>query len=140
VADGDTPEELPATAGEFAAEYPEAWDAYTDPRKACSEAGPIDGEGRRLVKLALAAGAGSEGTVHSHVRPGSEEGIDPETLRHVAVLAIPTLGCPDAMAAATWIEDETERFFVVLRSSATSVMCCLYRAAVEWRAVGQTKC
>jgi alkylhydroperoxidase/carboxymuconolactone decarboxylase family protein YurZ len=46
--------------------------------------------------------------VHSHVRRGLEAGIEPETLKHAAVLAIPTVGFPKAMAAITWIEDITE--------------------------------
>ncbi|WP_200531695.1 carboxymuconolactone decarboxylase family protein [Halorubrum sp. LN27] len=98
-------DELPSTASDVAQEYPDAWDAYTELGKACSEAGPIDGETKRLVKLALAVGTQSEGAVHSHVRRGLEEGVDPETLRHVAILAAPTLGFPKAVAALTWIDD-----------------------------------
>jgi len=106
--DIDSPEELPATAGHFAQEYPDVWRAYADLGEACAAAGPLDGETKRLVKLALAVGAQSEGAVHSHVRRGLEEGIDPETLRHVAVLGVPTLGFPAAIAADSWITDLTE--------------------------------
>lgn len=108
MADDVDPEELPASAGEFATDYPDIWDAYSDLGRACSESGPIDDETKRLVKLALAIGSGSEGAVHSHVRRGLEEGIDPEKLRHAAVLAIPTVGFPAAIAAMTWIEDLTD--------------------------------
>lgn len=101
-------EELPSTPSDLAEQYPDVWDAYADLGEAASGAGPIDDETKRLVKLALAVGGRSEGAVHSHVRRGLEEDIDPETLRHVAVLAIPTLGFPDAMAAMSWIEDLTE--------------------------------
>jgi len=97
--------ELPATASEVAETYPDVWDAYGDLGKACSNAGPIDGETKRLVKLALAVGAQSEGAVHSHVRRGLEEDVDPEALRHVAMLAVPTIGFPKAVAASTWIDD-----------------------------------
>lgn len=99
------PTELPSTAGKVAETYPDAWDAYTNLGKACSDAGPIDGETKRLVKLALAVGTQSEGAVHSHVRRGLEEDIEPETLRHVAILAAPTIGFPQAVAALTWIDD-----------------------------------
>ena len=102
------PQELPSTAGDFAEQYPDVWDAYADMGKSASDAGPIDDETKRLVKLALAVGSQSEGAVHSHVRRGLDEDIDPETLRHVAVLAIPTLGFPKAMAAMSWIDDLTE--------------------------------
>ena len=84
------------------------WDAYADLGKACSEAGPIDGETKRLVKLALAVGSQSEGAVHSHVRRGLEEDIDPETLRHVALLGVPTIGFPKSVAALSWIDDLAE--------------------------------
>lgn len=104
----DDPDELPASAGTLANDYPDVWDSYADLGAACSAAGPIDGETKRLVKLALAVGAQSEGAVHSHVRRGLEEGIDPETLQHVAVLGIPTLGFPQAVAARSWISDLTD--------------------------------
>ncbi|TQQ80095.1 carboxymuconolactone decarboxylase family protein [Halonotius roseus] len=98
-------EELPSTAGELADQYPDVWEQYSGLGKACSEAGPIDDETKRLLKIALAAGSESEGAVHSHVRRAVDEGVDPETLRHVAILSIPTLGFPKAMATLTWIED-----------------------------------
>ena len=101
-------EELPATAGTFAEAEPDVWAAYNDLGRACSEAGPLDDETRRLVKLALAIGAESEGAVHSHVRRGLDEGLTAEQLQHVAVLSIPTLGFPQAMAARSWISDLTE--------------------------------
>jgi len=105
----ETPtDELPATAGTFADAHPDIWDAYSDLGKACSEAGPLDDETRRLVKLALAIGAESEGAVHSHVRRGLDEGLTPDQLQHVAALSIPTLGFPQAMAARSWISDLTE--------------------------------
>ncbi|WP_136689228.1 carboxymuconolactone decarboxylase family protein [Halorhabdus amylolytica] len=104
----DGPEELPDAPAQLAEEFPEVWDAYSELGKACSEAGGIDGETKRLVKLAMAIGAQSEGAVHSHVRRGLEEDVDPETLRQVAILAIPTIGFPKAMAALTWIDDLAE--------------------------------
>ena len=98
-------DELPSTAGELADEYPEIWAQYSGLGEACSAAGPIDGETKRLVKLAVAAGSESEGAVHSHVRRALDEGVDPEALRHVALLSIPTVGFPKAMATLTWIDD-----------------------------------
>jgi len=101
-------DELPETPRTLADEHPDVWEAYAALGKACSEAGPIDGDTNRLVKLALAIGAQSEGAVHSHVRRGLADGLAPETLKHVAILSIPTLGFPQAMAAMTWIDDLTE--------------------------------
>ncbi|EKV29794.1 hypothetical protein C882_0224 [Caenispirillum salinarum AK4] len=57
------------------------------------------------MKLALAIGAASEGGVHSHCRRALSEGIPPEAIQQVAILAIGTLGFPQAVAALTWIDD-----------------------------------
>lgn len=104
-----TDEPLPTRVKRLSNEKPEIWRTYQALGKACSEAGPLDDRTRRLTKLALAIGAGSEGAVHSHVRRGIKEGVSPEELRHVALLAIPTLGLAKAVAALTWIEDLVEK-------------------------------
>jgi len=101
-------QDLPSGAGEVAEQYPDVWNAYAELGRVCAEAGPLDARTRRLVKLALAVGARSEGAVHSHVRRGLEEGESAEALKQVAMLAIPTLGLPSGVAALTWIEDITE--------------------------------
>lgn len=101
-------DELPSTPADFAETHPDVWERYAELGEASSGAGPIDGETKRLVKLALAIGAESEGAVHSHARRGLDEGIDPEAMKHVAILSITTLGFPQAMAALSWIDDVTE--------------------------------
>lgn len=101
-------QDLPSGAGQVAEQYPEVWDAYAELGRACAESGPLDARTRRLVKLALAVGAGSEGAVHSHARRALEEGETAESLKQVAMLSIPTLGLPRGVAALTWIEDITE--------------------------------
>ncbi|AMD00783.1 MULTISPECIES: carboxymuconolactone decarboxylase family protein [Halomonas] len=101
-------QDLPSGAGKVADDYPEVWQAFASLGKACAEAGPLDARTRRLVKLALAVGSGSEGAVHSHMRRAMDEGIEPEALKQVAMLAIPTLGLPGGVAALTWIEDITD--------------------------------
>jgi len=101
-------EELPAAAGEVAKAYPALYKAYAALGEACAEAGPIEGHALRLVKLALAIGAWSEGGVHSHCRRALAEGVPKEALKQVALLAIPTLGFPKAVAALTWVEDVTD--------------------------------
>lgn len=96
---------MPGAAGKLAQDYPDVWSAYADLGKATSDAGPLSGREKRLVKLALAVGAGSEGAVHSHTRRAKIEGLSAAELEHVALLAIGTLGLPQAVAAKTWIED-----------------------------------
>ncbi len=96
---------LPGAAGDLAEQYPDVWDAYAALGAAVADAGPLNERERRLVKLALAIGAGSEGAVHSHTRRAQSEGIEDSALTQVALLAIGPLGYPRAVAAKTWIED-----------------------------------
>jgi alkylhydroperoxidase/carboxymuconolactone decarboxylase family protein YurZ len=104
-----TEPDLPAGASRVAERHAAVWRAYEGLGAACSEAGPLDDRTRRLVKLALAIGAASEGAVHSHVRRALAEAISVEELEHVVLLAIPTLGFPRAVAALTWIDDVTKQ-------------------------------
>ena len=97
---------MPGAAGDLAEQHPDLWSAYSALGKACAEAGPLTAREKRLVKLALAIGANSEGAVHSHARRARTEGIDATTIQQVALLAIGPLGLPRAVAAKTWIEDE----------------------------------
>jgi alkylhydroperoxidase/carboxymuconolactone decarboxylase family protein YurZ len=101
-------EELPSGAGEVARAYPAVWEAYAALGKATAEAGSLDARTRRLVKLALSIGASSEGAVHSHTRRAIAEGVSQVELKQVALLAIATLGLPQAVKGLTWIEDITD--------------------------------
>ena len=98
----------PSGAGAFAKEFPDVWAAYQSLGKAAAESGPLDARSRRLLKVALSLGAGSEGAVHSHVRQAVDEGLSAEEIKQVAVLAIATLGFPAAMAGLSWIRDILE--------------------------------
>ncbi|MDE2228897.1 MAG: carboxymuconolactone decarboxylase family protein [Alphaproteobacteria bacterium] len=98
-------DELPGFARRVAETKQELWKAYEKLGQACTEAGPLTGTVLHCVKLALAIGGGSEGAVHSHARRARAAGVAPEAIRHVAYLAVTTLGFPRAVAALTWIED-----------------------------------
>ncbi len=86
--------------------YPDLATAYDALGDAAHQAGPLPERERRLVKLALAIGAGLEGAVHSHTRKALEAGLTPDELRHAALLAVTTLGFPAAVRALSWVEDE----------------------------------
>ncbi|TDT77957.1 alkylhydroperoxidase/carboxymuconolactone decarboxylase family protein YurZ [Litoreibacter halocynthiae] len=101
--------ELPGAAGDLAKNYPSIWAAYAELGAATANAGGLTERERRLIKLALAIGAVSEGAVHSHARRGVAEGIAKEDLHQVALLAIGPLGLPRAVAAGTWISDVTDK-------------------------------
>ncbi len=100
--------ELPGAAGDIAKHYPEVWKAYTNLGKAGAETGPLDARARRLVKLGVAIGLGSEGAVHSHTRRALDEGIKSDEIKQAALLAITTIGFPSAIAALSWISDITD--------------------------------
>lgn len=97
---------MPGAAGDLAERHPDIWRAYSDLGRATAHAGPLTDREKRLVKLALSIGAGSEGAVHSHTRRATAEGIEQAALLQVALLSIGPLGLPRAVAAKTWIEDQ----------------------------------
>jgi alkylhydroperoxidase/carboxymuconolactone decarboxylase family protein YurZ len=102
-------ESLPPIVESIAREHPEIWEAYNRLGEAAGHSGPIDEKTRRLVKLAIAVGAGLEGAVHSHVRRGLREGLGRAEMRQVAFLAITTIGWPSAVAALSWTESVLEK-------------------------------
>jgi alkylhydroperoxidase/carboxymuconolactone decarboxylase family protein YurZ len=97
--------DIPSRFTEFTEQYPEIARAYEQLGAACHLAGPIPKKERALLKLGISMGAWLEGAVHSHVRKSLEAGATPEEIRHVALLALPTLGFPATMAVLTWVED-----------------------------------
>ena len=98
-------EKLPDFLERVIAEYPDVWKSYQNLGESCHNAGPLDAKTTRLVKLALAIGAKSEGAVHSHTRRALKCGITREELQQVALLAITSAGWSPSMAALSWIQD-----------------------------------
>jgi 4-carboxymuconolactone decarboxylase len=90
---------------QFQNRFPRMFQAYEALGTASAEAGPLAGGTRALVKLALAIGAQMEGAVHSHTRRAVEAGCTQEEIRHVALLAVTTLGFPSMMKTLSWVED-----------------------------------
>lgn len=95
----------PGVRGSIARRFPKVWDAYTKLGEETAAAGPLTERERRLVKLALAIGSGSEGATHSHARQALAEGVAPAEIRHVALLAVTTTGWPASAAALSWVDD-----------------------------------
>jgi alkylhydroperoxidase/carboxymuconolactone decarboxylase family protein YurZ len=78
----------------FTKRYPligQAWDSVREQE----EKGPLDEGTRRLLKLAVAIGAGREGAVHSAVRKAVAAGVS----------RAGTLGFPATVAADTWVQE-----------------------------------
>jgi 4-carboxymuconolactone decarboxylase len=85
--------------------YPDFMGAYESFAEAARHAGPLSEREVALVKLAISVGAGLEGAAHSHCRKALDAGCRPDDLRHVALLAAPTIGFPTMMRARGWIQD-----------------------------------
>ena len=100
---------LPGTYMEFIRRYPEISRTYAELSKSCHEAGPLERKTRRLIKLGIAIGINSEGSVRSHARRALEEGISPEEIRHTVLLACTTAGFPSMIAAHKWVEEVLEK-------------------------------
>ena len=96
---------LPEPLVDFKKSYPEVWRAFTELGDQCHDAGPLDEKTRRLVKVALAVGAGLEGGTHSAVRKALEAGATVDEVRHVVVLGATTLGWPAMVRSWTWVQD-----------------------------------
>jgi len=99
------PAKLPDHYESFKKRHAAVVEAHQALSARCHEAGPLDERARRLAKLAVAVGARHEGAVHAQVRQALEAKVEPDAIRHVAILAIPTIGFPAAMAALSWVED-----------------------------------
>ena len=98
----------PSTAADqIRIKYPEVWQAFSKLAQACHDAGPLNEKTRRLVKLGIAVGAGTEGGTHSAIRHAAEAGVTPQEMEHVVLLSITTIGIPAAGRAFTWIHDKT---------------------------------
>lgn len=97
--------ELPTQFKSLVKAYPDVCEAFESLGTQCHNAGPLNEKERKLAKLGIAIGVGSEGAVHSAVRNAAKAGISKEEIIHVSILAITTIGLPQAIAAMTWIND-----------------------------------
>lgn len=104
-----TDDVLPDIVQKLADEKPDVWAAYNELGKTLGESGPLDAKTQRLIKLALAIGAGLEGAVRSHTRRGLKEGLHLDELQHAALLGVTTVGWPRAVAGLSWIDEEASK-------------------------------
>lgn len=95
----------PKSYRQMHAQYPELMQAYESFTATTRDAGPLSDREIALVKLAISVGAGLEGAAHSHARKALEAGCQPNDLRHLTLLAAPTIGFPTMMRARSWVEE-----------------------------------
>lgn len=99
---------LPFSYERFKKEFPEVEKEYEKLANKCHASGPLDEKSRRLIKLGIAIGSGSEGAVKSHTRRAVDMGISPEEIQHAVLLALTTIGFPKMIAAMNWVNDAFE--------------------------------
>mgnify|MGYP000953553893 CR=1 FL=1 len=99
---------LPRKYLQFLEDYPEVGEAYEAFGTAVGQAGPLDEKTRALVKLAISVGARLEGGAKSHAHKALQAGATPEEVRHVAILAAPTIGFPSMMGALSAVTEVVE--------------------------------
>jgi 4-carboxymuconolactone decarboxylase len=102
---GGAMKKIPARFQEFVRNYPKIANAYENLSSECRQSGPLGEREQALVKLGIAAGAQTEGLVHSHVRKALDRGLQPGEIRHAILLSLTSIGFPRMMAAMTWAED-----------------------------------
>lgn len=90
---------------QFGARYPDVAAAYDTLSDVCRQTGPLDHATVALVKLGVSVGGGAKRTVHAHAKKAFRAGADPEALRQVALIALPTIGLPAALDALRWIDE-----------------------------------
>lgn len=83
----------------------QCYEAYGE---AVATAGPLDERTRCMVKLAISIGARMEGGAKSHAHKALQAGVTPEEIRHLALLAAPTIDFPNMMAAMSWVDGVIE--------------------------------
>lgn len=98
----------PDTHQAFVERFPKLAQAWERTADAGAE-GPLDDRTARLIKLAVALGAGHEGATHASVRKAIAMGIGEEEIAQVVALAASTIGLPSTVAAWTWCKDVIDR-------------------------------
>lgn len=89
---------------------PSVVDAYEALTAATRDAGPLGATSVALFKVAVSIGRGSSRTTHAHARKALELEVDPDVLRHIPIVALPTIGLPAALDAMRWIDESIAEF------------------------------
>lgn len=101
----DTGKYLPEIYSSFRSRFADVVEHHDAVAQAVDEAGPLDEQTIRLVKLGLAVGAQAEGAVRSNVRKALDAGLSREAIEHVILLALTTRGFPATVAAWQWASE-----------------------------------
>ena len=100
---------LPKAYENFSDKFPEILKHYQQLGKSCRESGPLDEKCQNLIKLGIAIGANSRGTVMSSSRKALASGATPEEIIHAILLSLTTIGFPNMIAALGWVDEVLEK-------------------------------
>jgi len=96
---------LPKIYERFSGRFPEVFKDFKQLGQTCRKAGPLDQKCQDLIKLGIAIGANSRGSVMSNTRKALEAGASAEEIAHVVLLALTTTGFPNMIAAWQWVDE-----------------------------------
>jgi len=100
---------LPKIYEKFTDAYPELMNRYQELGKACRKAGPLEEKNQDLIKLGIAIGFNSKGTVMSSVRKALASGASDAEIRQTVLLGLTTTGFPNMIAAMGWVMEVLEK-------------------------------
>lgn len=106
----DKDEMLPKWYEHFLEKYPGVAKKYIELGEEVHKWGPLDDKARALVKLAISGSTKHENAFRTHIRKADSLGVKREEIEHVALLSLPTIGFPSAMAMLSMIDDEYSKF------------------------------
>ncbi len=96
----------PKFYSDFEKKYPQVAKAYKQLGDAVHDQGPLTERERALVKLAISGSNRLSSALKSHIRKGIAAGLDRKDIEHVALLLLPTVGFPTAMAMLGVVEEQ----------------------------------
>lgn len=96
---------IPEVYRRFQQKYADIFNAYSSLGATIHSQSSLSERERALIKLGMAVGAQQEGSLHAQVRKALDAGLEPDEIRQVVLLSIPSLGFPAMMAAMTWVDD-----------------------------------
>jgi alkylhydroperoxidase/carboxymuconolactone decarboxylase family protein YurZ len=100
---------LPKTYEDFSDKFPEILKDYQQLGKSCREVGPLKEKCQDLIKLGIAIGVNSRGSVMSSVRKALTSGSTPEEITHAVLLSLTTTGFPNMIAALDWVNEVLDK-------------------------------
>ena len=96
---------LPKIYEDFSDKFPEILKDYQQLGKSCREGGPLKEKYQDLIKLGIAIGVNSRGSVMSSVRKALTSGATPDEIVHAVLLSLTTTGFPNMIAALGWVNE-----------------------------------